>query len=135
MAFEDTLIKNEIFMVRIYPYLAKYKKICIYISLITQKHLIGIWYEELCEILEKLNWHGKDIELICNLYLEERNCMWTEDKFNECTKAERRVWQGFFFPMNLCNLYSEMSLRALEDWPEFIIHAYNFNNIIQMTLY
>lgn len=44
-------------------------------------------------------------------------------------KLKGEYYKDGFFPMNLCNLYSETSLRALEDWPEFIIHAYNLNNI------
>lgn len=83
----------------------KCKKTCAFFLFYT-KAFDRVKHEELFEILEKLDFHGKAIQIIHNLYREQAVCVWMGDKLSEYNKIERRVRQRCLFLLDLFKTYT-----------------------------
>lgn len=57
------------------------EKIYTQVSYITYKTFSKVEHEELLEMWEELDLHGKDSQITCNLYWAQKACMWIENKF------------------------------------------------------
>ena len=85
--------------------------------------------EKLFNILEHLDIDGKDLRVIRNLYWDQSAAVRIGGEFSEYTLIKRGVRQGCVMSPDLFNIYSEMILRNLENYPGVKINGENTNNI------
>ncbi|CAF1377520.1 unnamed protein product [Adineta ricciae] len=86
-------------------------------------------HDNLLEILDQVDIDGKDLQLIRNLYWNQKAAMKINGDTSEYTNIKRGVRQGCVLSPDLFNIYSEMILRNLEDVEGMKIGGYNFNNL------
>ena len=68
-------------------------------------------------ILEHLDIDGKDLRVIRNLYWDQSAAVRIGGELSEYTLIKRGVRQGCVMSPDLFNIYSEMILRNLENYP------------------
>ena len=86
-------------------------------------------HEKLFNILEHLDIDGKDLRVIRNLYWDQSAAVRIGGELSEYTLIKRGVRQGCVMSPDLFNIYSEMILRNLENYPGVKINGENINNI------
>ena len=86
-------------------------------------------HEKLFNILEHLDIDGKDLRVIRNLYWDQSAAVRIGGELSEYTLIKRGVRQGCVMSPDLFNIYSEMILRNLENYPGVKINGVNINNI------
>ena len=86
-------------------------------------------HDNLFQILEKLDIDGKDLQIIRNLYWDQKAAIRINNDTSEYTSIKRGVRQGCVLSPDLFNIYSEMILRNLEDVEGIKIGGNNCNNI------
>ena len=86
-------------------------------------------HEKLFNILEHLDIDGKDLRVIRNLYWDQSAAVRVGGELSEYTLIKRGVRQGCVMSPDLFNIYSEMILRNLENYPGVKINGENINNI------
>ena len=86
-------------------------------------------HEKLFNILEHLDIDGKGLRVIRNLYWDQSAAVRIGGELSEYTLIKRGVRQGCVMSPDLFNIYSEMILRNLENYPGVKINGENINNI------
>ena len=86
-------------------------------------------HEKLFNILEHLDIVGKDLRVIRNLYWNQSAAVRIGGELSEYKLIKRGVRQGCVMSPDLFNIYSEMILRNLENYPGVKINGENINNI------
>ena len=86
-------------------------------------------HEKLFNILEHLDIDGKDLRVIRNLYWDQSAAVRMGGELSEYKLIKRGVRQGCVISPDLFNIYSEMILRNLENYPGVKINGENINNI------
>ena len=86
-------------------------------------------HEKRFNILEHLDIDGKDLRVIRNLYWDQIAAVRIGGELSEYTLIKRGVRQGCVMSPDLFNIYSEMILRNLENYPGVKINGENINNI------
>ena len=74
-------------------------------------------HEKLFNILEHLDIDEKDLRVIRNLYWDQSAAVRIGGELSEYTLIKRGVRQGCVMSPDLFNIYSEMILRNLENYP------------------
>ena len=86
-------------------------------------------HEKLFNILEHLDIDENDIRVIRNLYWDQSAAVRIGGELSEYKLIKRGVRQGCVMSPDLFNIYSEMILRNLENYPVVKINGENINNI------
>ena len=86
-------------------------------------------HEKLFNILEHLDIDGKDLRVIRNLYWDQSAAVRIGGELSEYKLIKRGVRQGCVVSPDLFNIYSEMILGNLENYPGVKINGENINNI------
>ena len=86
-------------------------------------------HEKLFNILEHLDIDGKDLRAIRNLYWCQSAAIRIGGELSEYKLIKRGVRQGCVMSPDLFNIYSEMILRNLENYPGVKMNGENINNI------
>jgi exonuclease III len=86
-------------------------------------------HDSLFQILEKLDIDGKDLQIIRNIYWDQKAAIRIKNDTSDYTSIKRGVRQGCVLSPDLFNIYSEMILRNLEDVEGIKIGGNNCNNI------
>ncbi len=127
---KDTGTRNAIIMLRILSERAIQVNQDIYACFIDYtKAFDKVQHEKLFDILQNLNIDGKDLRVIRNLYWEQTAAVRVEDNLSPFTKVERGVCQGCVLSPDLFNIYSEMILREIEDYPGIMVGGTNIDNL------
>ena len=86
-------------------------------------------HEKLFNILENLDIDGKDLRVIRNLYWDQSAAVRIGGELSEYKLIERGVRRRCVMSPDIFNIYSEMILRNLENYPGVKINGENINNI------
>ena len=86
-------------------------------------------HEKLFNILEHQDIDGKDLRVIRNLYWDQSAAVRIGGELSGYKLIKRGVRQGCVMSPHLFNIYSEMILRNLENYPGVKINGENINNI------
>ena len=101
----------------------------LYLCFIDSKAFDKVRHEKLFNILEHLDIDGKDLRVIRNLYWDQSAAVRIGGELSEYKLIKRGVRQGCVMSPDLLNIYSEMILRNLENYPGVKINEENINNI------
>ena len=93
-------------------YLAKHKDV--YICFIDyQKAFDRVKHEKLCEVLTAMNFDGKDVRIVANLYWGQVAVVRTKKGNSRNITVKRGTRQGCVLSPNLFNLLTEMIFREV----------------------
>ena len=87
-------------------------------------------FEQLKKVYRKhLDIDGKDLRVIRNLYWDQSAVVRIGGELSKYKLIKRGVRQGCVMSPDLFNIYSEMILRNLENYPGVKINGENINNV------
>ena len=86
-------------------------------------------HEELLAMLRKLDIDCKDVGVIGNLYWDQKAEVRIDSELSDFKPIKRGVRQGCVMSPDLFSVYSEKSLRNIEDCQEMKINGQNLNNL------
>ena len=122
---KDKGIKNAIFVVRMLSERAIQMQQTMYLCFIDSKKAFdSVNYEKLLQLLNKIGIDSKDLRLIQALYYEQTANVKIGD-----TQIKKEVRQGCVLSSDLFNLYSEITLRGINDFEGIKVNGVNINNI------
>ena len=81
------------------------------------------------DILKQLNFDGKDMRIIGNMYWEQTAAVKIENEVGEYQPIKRGVKQGCVLSPDLFSIYSEKIMRNIEGMPGLSINGYIMNNL------
>ena len=93
------------------------------------KAFVKVRHEKLFNIIEHLDIEGNNLRVIRNLYWDQSAAVRIGGELSEYKLIKRRVRQGCFMSPDLFNIYREIILRNLENYPGVKINGENINNI------
>ena len=99
------------------------------LSMLAERCIDKVRHEKLLNILEHLDIDRKDLRVIRNLYWDQSAAVRIGGELSEYTLIKRGVRQGCVMSPDFFNIYSEMILRNLENYPGVKINGENINNI------
>jgi hypothetical protein len=86
-------------------------------------------HKEMINILKKLNFDGKDVRLIGNLYWDQTAAIKVKNEVSEWKQIRRGIRQGCVMSPVLFSLYSENILRDIENIGGIVVEGRNINNV------
>ena len=86
-------------------------------------------HSDLFDILNGLDFDGKDLRILRNLYWEQEAAIRIDNECSVYRPIRRGVRQGCVFSPDLFNIYSEMILRNIENQEGVNVGGHNINNL------
>jgi hypothetical protein len=127
---QDAGTRNAIFVLRMITERAVEMQKDVFMCFIDySKAFDKVKHVELFEDLSKLDLHGKDLQLLQNLYWKQTACMRVDGECSEYASIKRGVRQGCVMSPDLFNYYSELILRELEKERGLRVGGHNITNI------
>lgn len=88
-----------------------------------------VQHEKLLDMLQSLDIDGKSIQLVRNMYWNQKVSVRVQDQLTEQIEISRGVRQGCVMSPDLFNLYSEHILRNIKELEGIRVGGININNI------
>lgn len=126
----DKGTRNAIFILRMLCERAMQHQQNIFLCFIDYtKAFDKVQHEELVSLLKEIHVDNKDIQLIKNLYWNQKAAVRVDDVLTDWIKIIRGLRQGCVQSPDFFNLYSEFILRAITDIHGVKLGGVNINNI------